>query len=65
MGKADRSREYQPGDRVRRKIDGQPMTAEEVYTPFYVYRFKCSWGPDPQTKSGLFRVEGIEPDQTE
>ena len=57
MGKADRNPDYQPGDKVRRMRDGRPMTIVEVYTPFYVFRYKCSWGPNPQTESDLFRAE--------
>jgi uncharacterized protein YodC (DUF2158 family) len=63
MGKADRRREYLPGDRVRRKSDGKKMTVVEVYSPPYHYRIKCSWGDDEQ--SDLFRPDEIELDPTE
>ena len=65
MGKADRSREYQPGDKVRRKSDGQPMTVEEVYPPHYYYRLRCGSGTGPDKKSDLYRLSEVEPDPPE
>jgi hypothetical protein len=53
--------DYQPGDKVKRKTDGRPMTVVEVYPPLFYYRVKCVWGTDPQ-QSDLFRLDEIEPD---
>ena len=62
MNPPDPQPEYEPGDTVKRKADGQRMTVDEVYPPMYVYRFKCSWRDATGAKSGLYRATDLEPD---
>jgi uncharacterized protein YodC (DUF2158 family) len=35
--------EFAPGDRVRDRTFGQPMTVADVYPPGFKYRYRCVW----------------------
>jgi uncharacterized protein YodC (DUF2158 family) len=52
--------EFAPGDRVRDKTFGQPMTVADVYPPGYKYRYRCVWtdGNDNQEHE-LFRAADL------
>lgn len=48
------------GDKVRAEGVGYVMEVVEIYPPFYVYRYRCTWtAQDGSAQHDLFRSEQL------
>ena len=56
--------EFKCGDRVLVKHGAGPtMVVEEVYLPFYYYRYRCCWtGDDGVIRREIFRGDDLKAD---